>query len=93
MFECRSAPVAVELGISALKDRSAAVRFAACKLLAVSLDTKAIVPLKDALCEGKYPKSAEDIRAALDAIEQQNHNLFLDRDHSGKITLNVRGVT
>lgn len=93
MFECRSAPVAVELEISALKDRSAAVRFAACKLLAVSLDTKAIVPLKDALCEGKYPKSAEDIRAALDAIEQQNHNLFLDRDHSGKITLNVRGVT
>lgn len=30
-----------------------------------------------------------DIEAAIDAIENQNHHYFVDRDHSGLTTLNI----
>ena len=31
----------------------------------------------------------ENIRAAIDAIESGNHNFFVNRDHSGKMTLTI----
>lgn len=35
------------------------------------------------------PTTAEDAAAAIDAIERQNHHLFVDRDHSGRVRWSV----
>lgn len=82
----RSSDAAFALGIEALSDRSKYVRYRACKLLAVAQRDEAIEPLRSLLSD---PDSNEDAAAAIDAIEHKNHNLFLDRDHSGKVTLNI----
>ena len=55
-------------------------------LLAVSQNTKAISYLKPLL---NVSGSHEDVKAAIDAIKHKNHNYYVDRDHSGKVTLNV----
>ena len=77
---------AFQLGLEALKDKSKKVRYRACMLLAISHNTAAIPDL-EALLSDKDSK--EDAKAAIDAIKNKNHNYFLDRDHSGKVTLNV----
>jgi hypothetical protein len=61
-------------------------------LLACSLDEESIPVLERAL-EGAEGQGREDVLAALDAIRSQNHNYFLDRDHSGRVTLNFEGRT
>ena len=77
---------AFQLGIESIKDKSKKVRYRACMLLAVSQNIKAIPYLKPLL---NVSGSQEDAKAAIDAIENKNHNYFVDRDHSGMVTLNV----
>ena len=85
----RTEEAAFQLGLAALRDRSFVVRYRACMLVAYSLRDEA-VPLLEDLLQHPEPRTAADAGAALDAIRQQNHHLFLDRDHSGKVFLRVR---
>ena len=75
---------AFQLGVMALNDRATLVRYRACGLLAYSLRKDAIPYLRKLLTHKNKP-TAEDAKAAIRAIEKQNHNLFIDRDESGKI--------
>lgn len=85
----KTSETAVQLGLEALADKSHAVRYRACMLLAYSLD-KAILPnLKQAESNTLHEETLIDIRAAIDAIENQNSDYFVDREHSGNITLKV----
>ena len=81
---------AVLLGIIALSDKSTIVRHNACTLLAFSLERTAIPHLKK-LLNHHDKKTSDDALAAIDAIEHQNHNYFIDRSHSGTTFLNVGG--
>lgn len=83
----RRSTLSVELGIMALQDRSNEVRYRACMLLACSLNAKALPYLKSAF-KSASGETASDIAAAIDAIESENHNYFVDRMHSGKMFLN-----
>lgn len=85
----RESEDAVALGREALHDRSRPVRFRACELLAYSLREDVLVDLKGALAPMGNGPEAEDVRAAIDAIESRNHNHFVDRDHSGKMTWTI----
>ncbi len=80
----RTSPQAFELGLSAVHDRATIVRYRACMLLAYSLDREALPTLEQALSHPD-PKTVEDARAAIDAIEHQNHHYFVDRDHTGRL--------
>lgn len=80
----RTSPQALELGLSAVHDRATIVRYRACMLLAYSLDREALPTLEQALSHHD-PKTVEDARAAIDAIEHQNHHYFVDRDHTGRL--------
>ena len=79
---------AVALGLEALGDRSKVVRYRACLLLAYSQQTKVLPALRAALARAPVQSKA-DVLAAIDAIENRNHHYFVDRDHSGKVKLNV----
>lgn len=78
---------AYELALEALKDRSKIVRYRACMLLSFAQKTCAIESLELLLTNSD---SSEDAKAAINAIEHKNPNLFADREHSGKVTLNVQ---
>ena len=77
---------AFELGVVALNDRSTVVRYRATLLLAVSQNRDALKPLAVLHASGR---SVEDAAAAMDAISHRDPNLFVDRDHSGKVTLSL----
>jgi len=77
---------AYQLGLEALRDKSKVVRYRACLLLAVAQRRGAILSLR-ALVTSNL--SREDALAAIDALEHRNHHYFVDREHSGKVTLNV----
>ncbi len=81
---------AVELGIEALADRSGRVRSRACAVLAFSLREHALPALERA-ADDPDPVTARDVAAAIDAIRCRNHNLYLDRNHSGRVFWNVMG--
>ncbi|MCP5326537.1 MAG: hypothetical protein H7A09_09480 [Oceanospirillaceae bacterium] len=85
----RSSSEAVELGVIALADKSYAVRYRACMLLAYSLDKSVLSSLKQLENTTSHEETLLDVRAAIDAIENQNSDYFVDRGHSGKITLRV----
>lgn len=85
----RTVEDAVQLGVLALQDKSKAVRYRACMLLAYSLKPEALSALEDARKSTDREDTFKDINAAIDAIRSQNSNFFIDRTHSGKITLNV----
>ncbi len=74
---------AVQLAIRALGDRSTRVRYRACGLLAYSLRRDAL-PYLAQLLSHKEKAIVADARAAMDAIEQQNHHYFVDREHTGR---------
>jgi hypothetical protein len=59
------------------------VRYRACGLCAYSLRQEAL-PSLQSLLSHKDGKTVEDAVAAIEAIEQQNHHLFVDRTHSGR---------
>lgn len=77
---------AFDLAVEALNDKSKKVRYQACLLLAVAQNPKAITSLENLL---ENEESAEDARAAMESIKCENHNYFVDRDHSGMVKLNV----
>lgn len=85
----RDAEAAVQLGLQAIKDRSKVVRYRACMLLAWSLRSDALPALREALATCESQETKEDLEAAIDAIENNNSNYFVDRDHSGRVTLNA----
>jgi HEAT repeat protein len=85
----RTNAVAVQFGREALNDPAQAVRYRACMLLAYSQDEASLEDLRAALSKAPT-NSQEDVAAAIDAIVSRNHNYFVDRDHSGKTTMNVR---
>jgi hypothetical protein len=80
----RTNRAAFELGLAALTDRATLVRYRACMLLAYSLDPEAI-PSLERLLSHPDAKTVDDARAAIDAIEFQNHHYFLDRHHTGRL--------
>ncbi len=79
---------AFTLGMEALGDRSRPVRYRACMLLAYSQNRDALPELWPTL-KHKDQQTREDVKAAIDAIVNQNHHYFVDREHTGKVRLNV----
>ena len=82
---CRRSETAVELGRIAIFDRSREVREEACSLLACSLRMDLVPFIETAIQDHHDQRTKDELTAALDAIMNQNHNLFWDRDHSGMI--------
>ena len=58
-------------------------------LLAYSLRTNLLPFLEAALDKARDEETRNDITAAMDAIIEQNHNFFIDRNHTGKVKWNV----
>lgn len=85
----RSSREALQLGVEALSDKSHAVRYRACMLLAYSLDKSVLSSLKQLEISNLNDETLLDVRAAIDAIENQNSDYFVDRDHSGNVTLRI----
>lgn len=79
---------AIQLGREGIFDRSKIVRYQACLLLAYSQRSEVVPDLRVALSKAPI-QSHEDIYAAIDAIESKNHHYFVDREHSGQVTLNI----
>jgi len=79
----RTSEAAFRLGVAALHDRATIVRHRACGVLAYSLRRDAL-PHLQALTVHEDQKTADDARAAIDAIRQQNHHYFVDRHHTGQ---------
>jgi hypothetical protein len=80
---------AIALGKEAIADRSKVVRYRGCMLLAYSQKREALLPLKEVLEKTQDAEGRADLLAAIDAIESGNHNFFVDREHSGKVTLTI----
>ena len=80
---------AVELALLAINDRAKVVRYRACMLVACS-QRKDLLPRLRRLLTDVENDTKADLLAAIDAIESQNHNYFVDRDHSGMTTLTIR---
>ncbi|OAI18171.1 MULTISPECIES: hypothetical protein [Methylomonas] len=78
---------AVQLGVQALSDKSKVVRYRACMLLACSLNANALSALKELEANATDTETRANAHAAIDAIEHQNSNYFVDRTHSGKVKL------
>src|ERR1700675_2959907 len=68
----RESEVAFRMGTVAARDRAYAVRHYGCALLAYSLRTDAL-PVLVSLLKHADQRTAEDARAAIDAIESNNH--------------------
>lgn len=83
----RESDDAVALGREALRDKAGGVRYRACMLLAYSQRREALPDLWEALQAYSGKQGADEVAAAIDAIEQQNHNYFVDRDHSGRVKM------
>ena len=85
----RRSEEAVNLGKLAVSDRSKMVRHRACALLAYSLRRDLLPFLEEELAKAKDGETRDDIVAAMDAIVEQNHHYFVDRNHTGDWTWNV----
>lgn len=84
-------PAAVTLALAALEDRSAAVRYRACMLLAVA-GRKDTISALERLRDHGSADSRADALAAIRAIRGRNQNLFLDRDDTGRVRMHVGGL-
>ena len=80
---------AVALGLAAIVDKAKAVRYRGAMLLAYAQQKDALPQLRAALEARAREPGAEDLVAAIDAIEKENHNYFVDRTHSGKVMLTI----
>jgi hypothetical protein len=58
-------------------------------LLAYSLRRDLLSELREHLMAAGPRSDRNDLEAAIDAIETGNANYFVDRDHSGKMTLTI----
>jgi hypothetical protein len=87
VFHCirhaRVSEEAFRLGVLALADKAAHVRYRACSLLAYSQREEAI-PRLEALLDHPDPRTVADAKPAIDAIRRRNHHYFVDRDHTGR---------
>jgi len=81
---------AVAIGKEAITDKSKVVRYRGCMLLAYSQKKEMLPVLKHALEATIDAEGKADLLAAIDAIEHENHNFFVDRKHSGKATMEIR---
>jgi HEAT repeat protein len=92
-FHCighaRTNEVAFRIGLAAIADRSTIVRYRGCCILAYSLRRDALPALQELLAHSDA-KTAEDARAAIDAIRNGNHHYFVDRGHSGQMFWEVK---
>jgi hypothetical protein len=84
----RVSQAAIDLALTAVNDKSRVVRYQALLLLAYSLRKDLIAKL-EALEPSVSAESSEDLAAAIDAIKQQNQNYFVDRNHSGMVTMTM----
>jgi len=80
---------AIALGLAAIVDKAKGVRYRGAMLLAYSQRSDVLPQLQAALRALANGPGADDLAAAIDAIENRNHNYFADRTHSGKITLEI----
>lgn len=74
---------AFQLGLLGVGDKSTVVRYRACGVLAYSLRKDALTILRQLLSHSDQ-RTVQDAKAAINAIELQNHHLFIDRTHSGR---------
>jgi hypothetical protein len=92
-FHCigyaRTSEAAFRIGLAAIADRSTVVRYRGCCILAYALRRDAL-PALEALLSHPDAKTADDARAAMDAIRNRNHHFFVDRGHSGQMFWEVR---
>ena len=89
MRYARESEDAVVLGISAISDKAKGVRYRGAMLLAYSQRTAALPALHAAHQAYSSTGDADDLAAAIDAIQSQNHHYFLDRAHTGNTTWEV----
>jgi hypothetical protein len=82
---CRRSEAALELCKIAVFDRSREVRVEACSLLACALRMDMVPFIEKAIEDHGDQRTKDELHASLDAILNQNHNFFWDRDHSGMI--------
>ncbi len=80
---------AVSLGLLAIKDRSAQVRYRGAMLLAHAQRKDTLPALREALAGEDCDGARRDLAAAVDAVEAGNPDYFVDRTHSGKVKLTV----
>ena len=85
----RESEVAFRMGFAAVQDRAYAVRHYGCAILAYSLRADAL-PTLSSLLKHTDRRTADDARAAVDAIKNKNHHFFHDRDHSRRGSLGIR---
>lgn len=79
----RQSEEAFQLGLLGAADKSTVVRYRACGVLAYALRKDAL-PILEKLLSHTDQRTVQDAKAAIDAIDQQNHHLFIDRTHSGR---------
>lgn len=84
-------PDAVTLADRALEDKSHHVIYRACMLLAVAGQDESLPGLAR-LQRHKREDVRDDALAAIRAIQQKNHNLFVQRNGSTQVTLNINGL-
>lgn len=89
MRYARESEDAVALGISAIADKAKGVRYRGAMLLAYSQRKEALPALQAACLAYSETADADDLAAAIDAIQSQNHHYFLDRAHTGNTTWEV----
>ena len=78
-----------QIAVRALSDRAEKVREGACGILAFSLESS-VIPALEPLTLHASSGTREAAAAAIDAIRNKNHNLFLDREHSGNVLWQVK---
>ena len=78
----------LDIGLFALADKSRVVREDALALIAYSLDERAM-PALIAHADHADQRDRDSAHAAIDAIRNRNHHLFLDRDHAGNVVWRV----
>lgn len=84
-------PDAVTLALTALDDRSAPVRYRACMLLAVA-GRRDTIPALRVLLDHPKDETRADARAAIEAIERGNPDLYADRSGSGRVHMHIGGL-
>lgn len=85
----KNSDAALELALLAIKDKSQVVRYRAFMLLACS-QRKELLPRLRGLVAGLPEDTKADALAAIDAIESENQDYFVDRGHTGMTTLIIR---
>lgn len=77
---CRLLHSSIEMGLKAIRDRSKGVRRRGFQLLAISNSMFVVRMLEDRHAELKDSAEKQDCLAAIAAVSNQNHHLFLDRE-------------